>query len=161
MALDLELAQHVARPEWEFGKLWKAYVRCGVVYEALSLRTATEVLREMVTDHAWAAIGPSVFFEREGPYVPFDLSIVDQNLDQPIRDRPWPYCYGDDIWVCGVWGHALTVVVIDHDPLWCKLYCETPTSPVKATEFSEAVFQWAGKQAGAFLEPVAFRVPGR
>jgi len=52
----------------------------------------------------WAAMGPQLFWGRDdGPYVPYDRSLKDQNKEVKVEEREWPYNWGDDIWSVLKW----------------------------------------------------------
>lgn len=58
---------------------------------------------------AFGGMGPSLFYGRDGDgrWIPYDLDAADENLECNVRDRPWPWCWGDVIWGCAVWSLQL------------------------------------------------------
>ena len=52
----------------------------------------------------WAAVGPRLFWGRDdGPWIPWDLDAQDLNEECAVRKRPWPWCWGDQIWIHATW----------------------------------------------------------
>lgn len=45
-------------------------------------------------------MGPEIFWARtgRGPWVSYDRDLEDENRRCLVRDRPWPYSWGDVIW---------------------------------------------------------------
>ena len=69
-----------------------AEIRRGILYRGLSPDGARPV---------WigAGMGPRLFYGREdGPFVPYDRTTIDQNENQKVSERKWPWCWGDEIW---------------------------------------------------------------
>lgn len=53
---------------------------------------------------AFAAMGPKLFWGREDEkWIPWDPDATDENLDCLVRDRPWPFCWGDVVWALALW----------------------------------------------------------
>ena len=92
--------------------------RRGVLYGGLSDATVRTILGQMAdpgqkiswTCQAWGGVGPSLFYGRDGDgrWIPYDLDANDENLECLVRDRDWPWCWGDVLWACGVWELQLT-----------------------------------------------------
>ncbi|NJO82033.1 MAG: hypothetical protein HC828_04040 [Blastochloris sp.] len=98
----------IAQPaDWGPGQLDRT--RRGILYVLTDNQVAAgrELLSQTRLTFGMAAMGPELFFGREdGPWIDWDPHSRDQNSpgsELMVCDRPWPYCWGDALWLAGVW----------------------------------------------------------
>ncbi len=54
---------------------------------------------------AFGAMGPQLFWARDGDgrWIPYDTEATDENRECLVRERDWPWCWGDVVWAAGFW----------------------------------------------------------
>lgn len=81
-----------------------AEIRRGVLYVELDWRVPIAALALARVELVLAALGPRLFFGRaDGPFVPYDVKLVDQNTGKKVEERAWPFSLGDELWVAAEW----------------------------------------------------------
>lgn len=106
---------------------------------------------ELILDEAnpvtfsWGAIGPRIFFGRDhGPYIPYSPTTVDENFRCQVRERDWPWRWGDEIWVFAVWQqHPIYLHWIDSEMGSIRLF-----APGEFAEAKEFVARRAAADSG-------------
>lgn len=86
-------------------------MRRGVLYVGLESKAVEAVLNKVTAGAqlccpiaAIGAVGRRLFFGREdGPWIPWDPLAIDEHLGCTVKERPWPFCWGDDVWAVGMW----------------------------------------------------------
>jgi hypothetical protein len=108
-----ETQPHEINPSWQHR--WPPaleQIRRGVTYLGIRPGIAHVLVSEAARRksdsrpiHALGAIGPHLFIGKEGRgrWIPFDPDATDEIRDRPVRERDWPYCWGDVVWVLLVW----------------------------------------------------------
>lgn len=95
-----------AEPEW--GPHTLQLIRRGVLYFPVQPEAVLALLKnEAAIWSVGCAMGPELFFGRDdGPWIDWDPYALDQNATKSgsrVRDRPWPYCWGDDVRAIAMW----------------------------------------------------------
>lgn len=103
--LPIDDQREETEPAWAEAEPPRLDLFCsGVLYTEVPVPVLLELLRRAEIQGVIAAMGPGLFFGREdGPFVPYDLSLTDQNEEKKVRDRAFPWCWGDVLWVIGYW----------------------------------------------------------
>lgn len=96
---DPEWARNPAKPEI-------AGVHAGILYSGIDVDAVLELLRcdgtEVLEVHA--AIGRAIFWARDdGQWLPYNRELPDMNEDCRVREREFPWNWGDDVWVSAIW----------------------------------------------------------
>jgi len=93
--------------------------RVGILYQGLPVSELHRAFRRPDAELSWAlgGMGPRLFFGRhDGPWVPYEPSTIDQNTGRPVFERPWPWCWGDEVWGVGsLMGHPCYLHLEDED----------------------------------------------
>lgn len=99
-------------PPWSMSqKVDVRPLRRGVLYVGIDPCAMASLFKEIAFPkktvkpvRAVAGIGPSLFFGREeAPFIPWDPESTDENSRCLVREREWPYCWGDVVWAVSVW----------------------------------------------------------
>ena len=116
----------ILNPSWvRESKICSGDICRGVLYTGLEPWVLLELLKLSRLVQAWAAVGPRLFWQREdGPFVPYDRDLIDQNIDAPVRERPWPWCWGDEIWALATWD--LQPLYLHWEMDWCEILLGSP-----------------------------------
>lgn len=146
--------QREMNPPWSRTEpLHLGLVRRGVLYAGLENEVLLTFLKEItnpkVPDLSWpvdafGGVGPSLFFGRDGDgrWIPYDLDANDENREVLVRDRDWPWCWGDVVWACGIWERQLTYLRWDLDGFG-ELFVGRPTSdpldPENLSRFTRSI----------------------
>lgn len=112
--LSIDDQREESEPAWAGADPPRFDLVCsGVLYTDVPNPTLLELLRESEICGVVAAMGPALFYARsDGPFVPYDRTLVDQNEERKVRDREFPWCWGDVLWVVARWqGMSLSVRV--------------------------------------------------
>lgn len=135
--MELERAPREPRPPWAMINPTRPFIqeiRRGVMYTGLE----PETLRAVISTSgcqvlgAFGALGPRLFWGREdGPWIPYDLEAKDQNLDCLVRERKWPWCWGDQLWVAALWDTQPLYLRFTED--FCELYLDRPLNQNEET----------------------------
>lgn len=134
---DHEKAPREPRPPWAMINPAKPFIqeiRRGVMYTGLEPPTLRAVLetRGCQVLAAFGAMGPRLFWGREdGPWIPYDLDAKDQNADCLVRERPWPWCWGDQLWIAALWDTQPLYLRFTED--FCELYLDRPLGLIRTT----------------------------
>ena len=140
-------------PTWAFVEPPRlAEIRAGVLYQGVPLRTVAAILRDAEPVSALAAIGRKLFFGRtEGPWVAYDLLAPDQNADKRVREREWPWCWGDEVWGLVLWqGLRVAFHIRDNDE--CALVTMLDTTNIK--QLARELDGWAAACSDGYAVPI-------
>ena len=128
--MNLRDAPQEPRPAWAMLHPSQPYlgeILRGVRYvglEPLILRVVLEREGCQVLA-AFAAMGPRLFWGRDdGPWIPWDLEAKDQNEDRKVRERDWPWCWGDHLWIAACWDTQ--PLYLGFGPESCELLLGSP-----------------------------------
>ncbi len=88
-------------------------MRRGVLYAGFGHAALDPIFDQLLTPNqtsshplkAYGAMGPELFWARDGRgrWIPHDPGAKDENRDCLVRERPWPFCWGDVVWAFGIW----------------------------------------------------------
>lgn len=126
----IENAPKEPRPPWAMinpAHPFLGEILRGVRYQGLEAPTLRAILDQegCRVIAAYAAMGPRLFWGRtDGPWIPYDLDAKDQNEEKIVRDREWPWCWGDYIWAAAYWDAQPLYIAFGPDS--CELYLGTP-----------------------------------
>lgn len=159
MSLDLDKEPEEEMPAWaELEPPRFEMVRAGVRYSGLPAAVLLQLLRDRTVgiNAVLTAIGPALFFARsDGPFIPYDSTVKDQNEDRRVRDRDPPWCWGDVLWVAARWQGMPTAIMLQKLDEVGDLYCAVGTGRVSDQDMLEAVVNRArAAGAGAFMARV-------
>lgn len=139
-------------------------VRRGVHYDGLSHEALDPFVDELLEPElvgaskpiaVYGAIGPQLFWARNdgsGRWIPYDLDAVDENRDCLVRERPWPFCWGDVVWAVGLWIGQPIYLRWELDE-FSQVLVGVPTFDVQAIDLERIV----SKQAVAESKPSAVK----
>lgn len=108
-------------------------VRRGVLYTELELPVLRVLVEQVSPSMAWGAVGRCLFFGRnDGTWTTYDRDLIDQNEELKVRERRWPFCWGDEVWAVALWHQQPTA--LRWAPEGCELYVASPNggSPSEA-----------------------------
>jgi len=133
---------------------------CGVLYTGVELVVADRLLLEgaraggrMVA--TFAAMGPKLFFGRaDGPWVPWDDRLEDPALGCAVRDRPWPWCLGDEVWIAAVLEGELQVLLRFLDDGEVHVFALSFRAGLDDAGIAALARRWGEREAGALLRRV-------
>ena len=126
----LEGAPKEPRPAWAMLDPSQPYlgeILRGIRYVGLEVPTLRAVLEQEGCRvlAALAAMGPRLFWGRDdGPWIPHDLEAKDQNEDRLVRERDWPWCWGDHVWIAAYWDSQ--PLYLGFGPDSCELFLGAP-----------------------------------
>lgn len=105
---------------------------------------------------AFAAIGPSLFFGRVGPFITHDFEAYDENRQMKVYERGWPFNWGDIVWAACSWLHQPTFIRWDVDG-FSDLYVGTwgdegTNPPALAAWLARAVLAETGERRAITVE---------
>ena len=136
---------------------WDSLVtaRVGIRYLGVPTSVIEEALRrpDVRLLDAYGAFGRKLYFGRDdGPWAPYDPELIDQNAEPPgpAGARPWPWCWGDEIWMLlRFQGHLAFVRIIDPDDGEFLLLSAVRTPSVD--EARVELVRWGRQVAGELL----------
>jgi hypothetical protein len=90
-------------------------IRRGILYSELDSRVLTYLWRRSKSLIAIGAMGQNLFFGRDGtgPWIRYDRELIDQNREVPVKERPWPFSFGDVVWSIVEWDKQPTLLKWD------------------------------------------------
>lgn len=130
---DLERVPREHQPSWAMIRPERPIlgeIRRGVLYTGIELPTIRAFLDSPqaispAVIRVWAAVGLRLFWGREdGAWIPYDVEAKDQNEGRLVRERAWPWCWGDQIWVYATWLNQPVFLHLAVD--WCELLVQSP-----------------------------------
>ena len=148
----LRLLDHVPIepvPEWALSGRF-ADVRRGILYLGLDVEVVRRILETAGPIAGWGAIGPRLFWSRsDGPFVAYDRDLVDQNADLRVIERPWPWCWGDEVVGVARWDEQ--PVAFRLLPGESELFVGSPSQPLAAALLTDLVGRRFRRWTGGLL----------
>lgn len=142
-------------PTWFFGyrspRITEA--RSGVLFTGLTVERLKPLLDGQIAPiEVLGAVGRKLFFARDdGPWIPYDREIVDQNFDKRVRERAWPWSLGDEVWAVVSFMGIISALYFQDDESVALYLAGTRISSGMVIA---AVEDWAREEAGAFAERI-------
>lgn len=146
--IDLDLLTPEFNPSWAQPptKPRLLEIRRGVLYTGIEPEVGLALVNDRLSRVVYlaAAIGPDIFFGRsDGPFVPYDVRIVDENTGLAISKRDWPWNLGDAMWMLVIYAEQPVFLTVDR-ALGLRLLMGGPTNHA---EFAELLRAQLPKQA--------------
>ncbi len=139
----LPIAHHPAVRFWHWESLEQ--IRVGVLYHQVPSGSLTRALLSppVALLAVYGAVGRKLHFgRRDGPWVPYDAELRDQNAERLVRERDWPWCWGDEVWMLvRLAGHMTFVHFGEEDD--CEVLMASATRPPAVEDAIEALRSWA------------------
>lgn len=158
-------AQEIRNPLWarydqDGPPNWSAAL-AGVLYQGMTHESAFHYLADAKIHTAFCAVGRRLWPDRLGPWLSYSVNRLDRTRDVLVRERPWPWCLGDEIVfvVHGKAGLSMVDVELD-DEDQARMYTEVGlTDAARSPDlFVAKVEQWVGSVIGPMARQVHERL---
>lgn len=158
-------AQQIRDPLWarydqEGPPNWSAAMG-GVLYHGISHAAALDYLAKSEIHTAFCAVGRCLWPGRSGPWLSYSVDRLDRQRDTRVRERPWPWCLGDEVVFVVTGKCGLTMVDVElGDEMEARLYVEVGTTEESQSweSFAAKVEQWVGFEIGPMARQVDDRL---